>query len=202
MRYLFFLSLLASVSLCGCSGCEIPCDPIRVPISQLRWSAAPLDNSGAAPLAAKNASVPREAFGIRLSCPADFNPADTVGASALCGVEFGADTPIVSIRIISVFDWDAAHPAGSDVTDLFQTILQSYTAPFNVPKNATPPSYTRYAPAFNATSLLNSPNELLAQADLLLTAPPPVPITAQFAVELMKSDSSTVWRNTPIVNLF
>lgn len=68
MRYLFFLSLLASVSLCGCSGCVIPCDPIRVPISQaLRWSAALLDNSGAAPLPAKNASVPREAFGIRLT---------------------------------------------------------------------------------------------------------------------------------------
>lgn len=201
MRYIFHLSLFFTATLCGCSGCEKICDPSPVPARQVRWSAALLDNSGAAPAPAAGTSVRREAFGIRLTCPTDFNPTDTLGADLGCGFLFYTDTTISSIRIFSLLDFDAEHLGISEVTDLFQCRMTDGEVPFSPPNNKLAPTIVRYAGAQEAISLLNQLNPTV-QTDLLLTKPPVSPITAWFAVELVRSDGSIVRRELPPVQLF
>lgn len=201
MRYLLYLSLLSATALCGCSGCEKICDPGPVPARQVRWSATLLDNSGAAPAPTTSPSIRREAFGIRLTCPTDFNPADTVGADLGCGLLFYTDTAVASIRIISLVDFDPQHLGISEVTDLFQCRTMDSTVPFSPPSNNLAPTIARYAGVQAAVFLLNQLNST-AQADLLLTKPPVAPITAWFAVELVRRDGSVVRRELPPVQLF
>lgn len=203
MRYLLYLSLYSATFLCGCSGCEKFCDPSPVPARQVRWSATPLDNSGASPTPTTSLSISRQAFGIRLACPTDFNPADTVGADLGCGFQFYADTPIVSIRIISLLDFDFEHLGISEVTDFFQCRIIGGGLPFSPP--GTDPvgsSHTRYAEAQEAVSLLNRTDHPEVQTDLLLTKPPAMPITAWLVVELVRRDGSIVRRELPPVQLF
>ena len=202
MRYLLHLSLLAATALCGCSGCEKICEPSPVPARQVRWSATPLDNSGASPAPSTSPSIPRQAFGIRLTCPTDFNPADTVGTDLGCGRQFYTDTTVTSIRIVSLLDFDAQHPAGSNVTDLFQCVLDDRVLPFSPPGTyPASSSHTRYDAAQSAVVLLNRLDPM-AQADLLLTLPPAAALTARFAIELLRSDSSVVRRELPPLQLF
>ena len=202
MRYLLYLSLFSAAFLCGCSGCEKICDPSPVPARQVRWSDALLDNSGDAPAPTTSLSISRQAFGIRLACPIDFNPADTVGADLGCGFQFYVDTPIVSIRIISLLDFDNEHLGISEITDFFRCRIIGGGLPFSPPGTApVGSSHTRYAEVQEAVSLLNRTDPVV-QADLLLTKPPAAPITAWLVVELVRSDGSVVRRELPPVQLF
>ncbi|HNG91099.1 MAG TPA: hypothetical protein PK858_12870, partial [Saprospiraceae bacterium] len=118
------LCLLAACTLTCATQCGDECEPYYAPASLSRWSVSPLSNSGLEPvLAQEGDTLPRNAYGIRIACPADVLPADTVGASAFCGIEYLIDTPVISLRVYTLFDLDAQHPTGAEVTDLFRCRL-------------------------------------------------------------------------------
>jgi len=206
MRYTTFLLLATFATLCCGFQCGDECDPTPVPAQQTRWSLQTLDNSGAAPIVVSGTSVSRQAFGIRITCPMDVLPADTVGADLGCGLFFYPDTPLVSLRVVTLLDFDAQHPALSDVTDLFRCRLRSgqvsLSSPQPTPSGSTHVGnqHTQYDQAQNAVFQLGRIDPV-AQADLLLITPPAAPLTARFGIELTRRDSSVLHLKTPTVQL-
>lgn len=196
------LSLLSLSFVCLAFRCETPCEPTYVAARQVQWSATALDNSGLTPIPTSGGQVPRAAFGIRLICPAEFNPTDTTGANTDCGLAFVVDTMVSSIRIFTRFDLDAHHMAGTDVTALFKAVLEDGALPFSttVPNPALT-THIRYAEVQSAVGLLNRP-EPTVQADLLLTSPPPTSVAAQFTIEIVRTNGSVVGFDTPEITLF
>jgi hypothetical protein len=207
MRHTHLLLLAAIALFCCSTQCGDECDPTFVPAHQTRWALETLDNSGATPTVLSSTSLPRQAFGIRISCPMDFLPADTVGADMGCGLFFFPDTPVVSLRVVTLLDFDVQHPALSDVTDLFRCRLNggqmSLAAPRPVVSGSTyvGNQHTQYGLPEQAVYLLNQ-RALSVEADLLLTSPPTAPLTARFEIELTRRDSSVVSLKTPTIQLF
>lgn len=203
MRYQLLLLLSAVACSCCCFQCADECLPGPVPAQQTRWLLQSLDNSGPSPVVTGSLSISRQAFGIRLSCPMDFLPADTVGADVGCGIEFYPDTPVVAVRVISLLDFGPGHPAASDVTSLFRCRVSGGQWASAPPQPATGLGYqhTQYDQIGRAVSLFAQPNPSV-QADLLLISPPPAPLTAQFSIELVRRDSSVFRLKTPTLQLF
>lgn len=201
MRYLFALCLLATLVLTCATSCPDECFLPPAPARLSQWALSPLSNTGIRPEAMpEGIPIPRDAFGIRIACPLDAD----LSVFSECGFEYYVDTPMISLRIISLYDLDAGHPAGSVVNDLFRCRLP-HGLMSNISPVPTPASYpgvssdlTQYDSAERALQVLNVvENNTQVITDLLLISPPDAPVEASFRIEMTRSDSSKVSLTLP-----
>lgn len=196
MKYLPLLPVVAAL-FCSSLQCDGDCYPDFVVATQTQWASTPLHHVGAVPEPVTDGQpIPREAFGIRISCILDAHGEDSTAVTSACGIEYFVDTPAVAVRIITRLDFDAQHLAGQEVTDLFRCRLHggltSRDAPAALPKRInTGHSFTQYDSPQRAIDLLLLPMREV-YADLLLITPPPGPQEVRFEVRLERRDGSVV----------
>lgn len=174
--------------------CIEPCIDTPVSFRHSAWTLALLDNSGAEPLERTGTTFPRRAFGIRIDAQRSLvNPQDTAGVT--CPL-FVPDSAIVDARVLATADFDAQHPAGSDVSAFFKIRFKNGVAP----ASHLSKSFINYQPLELIGALLNQ-YEFTTPADLLLVSPPEKPYTGAFEVQLLRSDSSKITITTNVVIL-
>lgn len=174
--------------------CVEPCLDTPVSFRHSAWTLALLDNSGIEPLERRGTAFPRRAFGIRIDAQRSLvNPRDTAGVT--CPL-FVPDSAIVDARVLATADFDAQHPAGSDVSALFKVRFKNGVAPAGHLSH----NFTNYQPLELIGALLNE-YEFATPADLLLVSPPENPYTGAFEIQLLRRDSRSIIITTNVITL-
>lgn len=138
LRKTFTITLL---SLC-CFSCMKKADYREIPVTLCSIDVQPLDNTGSSPQTTTSDTVAAQAFGLRLLLNymdeagiCQINPMETVsffpgcyamGNNGKTSYYYVPENPIDSLFIYSTEDFDASHPAGTDLTAFF-SIFKSYS---------------------------------------------------------------------------
>ncbi len=158
-----------------------------------------LDNSGSTANIAITDSVIKKAYGIRLHLVRNrvamsISPINYIAKSTYAGNPvhyydgyFPVDS-IVSFKIISKYDFDENHAAGSEITDYFK-VYQDYS--FTIAKNYF----------YNLNFHYLHAHELQFDVDILLMTTPTKNIKHQFKVQLKLSDGRLLEQETTTINL-
>ena len=204
--------LLASailVALCSASSCCEQPEPITLRLSYCSLGIANLDNAGEAPVLSPSNRIPRAAFGLNLAlesrediCVAPLrwgNPFVATAYAAHCDPyqEFRIDNvdTVTRLSIATVADLDAAHPAGTDVTDLFRVFISN--ARFvTVPDFLTEDIFTQ-APL----AIWDESDAQQQQIALLLADAPPAGGEVQFRIRAELSDGRVLEAASPVALL-
>lgn len=126
---ILFIPLIVEVTTTSCCQCDNDPEVIKE-YSNLRVRVDNLDNSGAEPVISSSGSIVKEAYGMRINVVraliAQIDAAKpgfiTSAYSFSCNWVDGRIIPVDSVvdaSIITLHDFDASHPAGSDVTAFF-----------------------------------------------------------------------------------
>jgi hypothetical protein len=179
----------------GCCECL---DSVFFEYTNCSVSLENLDNSEEAIQVSSDNQVPKAAFGLRLKlerkqdmCSKSWEPLFITGAFATtcdCPPEiiFQPLDSVLSVRIKTQSDFDATHPAGSDLSEYFSIL-----------------SYREFIPlAEYLDDLQNDLYYLLPlEFDLMLMTAPPLSGDYQFEVEIELSDGRKLSNTSPTVTL-
>ncbi len=179
-----FLILLAWLTIEGLISCCRNCqEPKRSSYTYKGCSALHLDNSGKEPIEDTSGSVSAKAYGIRLLLtkaliahqqrPVSFlmTPAYAFSCGCPPEEEITARDSITQIRIFSLQDFDAQHGAGSDISEYFRILEDSYFL-----------SIAEYLP--KASTTLFSSLDLEQQVDFLLIQLPAESKLYRFRIDI------------------
>jgi hypothetical protein len=178
----------------GCQGC----DECRSFENYYRfrfippWSLSLLDNSGPAPIEDADSTINRNAFGLRISCPAELIDSVAEDVEEYC-IEWAADTAITSIKVLTVSDLDSTYKAGSDISALFKLRKSEYL-------NSSLTSHVIYDDIYGFNEHYND-YQPVTQIELLMVSPPTQSGIYQFDVVITRSDLSQTYLRTPKITL-
>ncbi|MCH8554086.1 MAG: DUF5034 domain-containing protein [Schleiferiaceae bacterium] len=197
-KLLFLLSLpLLLEVLVACCKCDV-IDPMSPFYSNCALTLVNLDHSGPALQEASSSDIVKTAYGIRLEVERRENTCEVSPQSSLfiasamaytCQCDplfrFQPINFISEVTITTVNDFDAAFPAGADISSLFSVFSSvNYT-----PVSDYFPSPNKYVENLDQQSSEN-------RYDLLLTTPPTIGENHQFTVTLTLSDGRILSETT------
>jgi len=182
------------------SCCDCP-ETISLDYTNCSMTVSNLDNSGPEPVVTQSEGVSKKAYGIRIAvsrngsqCRANpikqslFASAHATKCDCPPEQEFLPKDSILSVRVITKFDFDATHPADSDVSEYFYVFSNGeFTAIDEFIGKLENRLY-----AFEKPDL---------EIDLLLMSPPSVGVGHQFTVSIELSDSRVLSARTNKINL-
>jgi hypothetical protein len=140
-----------------------------------------LNNSSEIIFVSSDHTIPKAAYGIRLNF--EIQPYASVPAHTDSCIHLIAGDTINTIKIYTVYDFDASHPAYSDISDYFKV----GETPENAPANGF--SYSRFS-SINNYLTAHSDQTLFKVIDFLLVAEPQLNTIHEFKIELVKNNSS------------
>lgn len=192
---LLFLPLIAQVIFISCHCPE----PLIEYYSNKEFTLFNLDNSGYEPKITTADSVPKEAFGVRLQLEREktafYKPIQPVFFQSAYAFRRECPPPrilprdsVLSLKVFTLNDFDASHPAGSDVSDYFKVFERNNFRPIEP-----------YLKAENTT--LFSEEQLKEKLDLLLMTAPVLNKSHQFKIEISLSDGRLIELFSTAINL-
>ena len=182
------------ISCCHCS------DPLIGHYTNKTFSVTNLDNRGSEVMVATAASVPKEAYGIRMQLgrektvsiipPKSFFIQTAYATSCRCPppIQLEARDSMTDIHVVTLNDFGANHPAGSDVSDLFK-VFKRYSF-------STIPDFIR-----RYNTILVSDDELELTLDVLLMTPPDLNTSHSFKIIITLSDGRILQETTTPIDL-
>jgi hypothetical protein len=194
VNYLLIIISLPLFAIC-CDKCPEdfqPCIPKNTPLIWDSIFTDNMDNSAEKVKLSSNDSVPKAAFGIRLNFNIAPYPTLPRGSDS-CVFLIPADT-IVDFKIYTVYDFDATHSAGSDVSDYFKigSLKKDYYS--NINNNY---SYNTFS-SIPDYLLTNKKQELFYQLDFLLTKAPQMNLVHQFNVKILEKNTTVTALSNPV----
>jgi hypothetical protein len=139
-----------------------------------------LNNGDQTVIVSSDNSIPKAAYGIRLNFK--IQPYNYPLSYDSCLHLIAADT-IVQIKIYTLYDFDATHPANSDISAYFKV---GETEKQNASNGY---SYTHFTP-IQAYLTTHADQTWFDQIDFLLMTEPQLNSSHEFKVELVKNNSS------------
>jgi hypothetical protein len=194
--FLFLFPLVAEVVVSCCNCLE----PVFKHYTNKTLTVSNLDNSGSAPVVATSDTIRKTAYGIRMQLVRETvvcneKPVSLFIQSAYA-FKCGCESPyqilprdsILSVSIVTLNDFDASHPANSDVTSYFRVYENFY--------------FTIISDYLQHSELIAyNDSELQITADLLLMTPPAIDTQHKFVVNITLSDGRTFTRETSEIHL-
>lgn len=167
-----------------------------------------LDNSGEEPVVTTLPTVPKLAYGIRIyikreivACnrtvtPGLFPSAYAYSCECPPSLQIAAKDSIVAITILSTFDFDANHAAGSDVTEFF-SIFQHRTFRTVDEYLEDPNGYDKHDIS-NWT--LQDESQLDFELTMLLMKAPAIQVSNKFMIRVAFSDGRVLEQETTAID--
>ena len=194
--FLLLFPLIAEV-LVSCCNCL---EPVIKHYTNKTLTINHLDNSGSAPVIASSDTVRKSAYGIRMNLVRETvvcnHNRTSLFISSAYAFKCDCEPPnqilprdsITALHISTVNDFDATHPANSDVTGYFRVYKDFYFQTIS--------DYVQ-----KARLIAYNDNELQITADLLLMTPPATNTLHRFVVTLTLSDGRVLSRETSEIHL-
>lgn len=183
--------------LVACCDCE---EPQLFKYTTASFYLQHLDNRGQSPVVAADDTALKEAYGIRITVRCEKTARATPAFSFFlnrsyafsCGceaaIQYHPKDSIAAIRIITLNDFDAAHPSGSDISDYFKLYTWN---------NFT--SIDDYVGKEAKIFTYEEPKDI--EMNALLMQPPAAPGSYSFRIEIDLSDGRTLIKETSTVEL-
>ncbi len=183
-------------SCCSCL------DPVIERYTNKSLELAVLDNAGPEPVVSADNRIPIKAFGLRLGLNREktaclFEPQQGWGVtpalyatSCDCSlaIEYQPKDSVETIKITTLSDFDATHPAGSDISGYFKAYKSGYFS-----------EISSYIDQY--FTVLYGEADFREEVDLLLLTPPAISGQYQFVVRLLLSDGRILEQRTPEITL-
>jgi hypothetical protein len=198
LKYTNYLIIVIALPLCAfcCDKCRdynpYPCIPVNAALSWDTLFTQNLDNSAETVIISSNDSIHKAAYGLRMQFV----------ITPYSGQPYGGDTclfllppdTIVNYKIYTVYDFDASHLAGSDLSDYFKIGI-SESGYYNSNDNGY--SYTSFStiPEYIADSTYNP---LFGYIDFLLVKPPQLNMLHEFKVEVIGKNNTWLVPAKPV----
>lgn len=170
-----------------------------------------LDNRGNAPVVSTSGSVLKEAYGVRVHLYRDLlarsgapragfiTPAQAFSCDCSRDAKVSPKDSITAIHIVTRYDFDASHPAGSDISDLFRV----HTEVFPNQDLVTLDAYIRYPDLLYKSDAYDAVEAFIAALafDILLMEAPAAGGLHRFNIQLALSDGRILEQETAEIEL-
>ncbi|UXE66480.1 MAG: DUF5034 domain-containing protein [Chryseotalea sp. WA131a] len=179
------------VACCDCI------DPVLKNYSNLSMTVDNLDNGGEKPIVTNSATVPKNAYGIKVNfhreivacnkktSPTFFQSAYAFSCDCPPPLEIMAKDSIVTFKVFSVYDFDSNHPAYSDISEFFKIFNYNSYSTINDYLNSKKNIGYYYG---NSAWTLYDESELEFEMTLLLMTTPKINMNNKFRVQITLSD--------------
>jgi hypothetical protein len=192
---LLVLPFAAQVIVACCGECL---DTILKNYSNKIMTVANLDNSGIQPVVTNSSSVSKDAYGIKINIQRElvacaeksmltfFSSAYAWSCQCPPTLAMVAKDSIISFKVFTVYDFDADHPANSDVSEFFR--VPEFNVYNTIPEYLNFQSRFAYYQYSYPKWTLFDDEQLDFEITLLLMTPPKIKTTNQFKIEITLSD--------------
>lgn len=155
-----------------------------------------IDNSGPTPIVTTNDTISENAYGIRVSLSTTYTQNTCVqpfvfvsnSYALACKQDYLLSNKIELFKIFTLNDYDLQHPAGSEVTDLFNGLSNEYGPFINI--------------NYKINELNSSLSSLPEYFDIFLITPPTEGQIHVFRVEMQLYSSLSQTLSTNYITLF
>lgn len=179
--------------------CNCP-EPVVKRYSNESMTVQNLDNSSGVPLVITSATVPKNAYGIKVNlhrAVVAYNvkrlPSFFQSAYAYCDecgpkLKIIAKDTIVDLKVFSIYDFDANHSANSDVSEYFTILTDIFSG--------TIPDYLGSIKDYPYDVTLYDESQLESELSLFLTTAPELRTGNKFSVQITLSDGRILKQET------
>jgi len=205
VAFLIFLPMIAEVVI-ACCDCGVP---LLKNYSNQFLAVDNLDNSGEEPVVTTLPTVPKLAYGVRIyikreivACNHPVTPGFIQSAYAFScdcppALQIAAKDSIVAINLLSAYDFDADHVAGSDVTEYFRV--------FEYRSFRTVNEYLEDQNGFDDHTIsrwtLEDESQLDFKLTMLLMKAPAIQVSNKFRIRVAFSDGRVLEQETTAIDL-